>query len=147
MAIELKSGEIGQIKGPFTNNQSFSFQNNNQGTFIKLGVSIGEKDLMLLDATTGFYFTIDNEQIHMKFAIDEHMVEKFNLLNILHDENTTEEAATNAIEELQSFEPQFILTKSGLYETERYTQISTVAFPMGAPASTILEYSIQSIGD
>ena len=118
MAIELKSGEIGQIKGPFTNNQSFSFQNNNQGTFIKLGVSIGEKDLMLLDATTGFYFTIDNEQIHMKFAIDDSQVE-----------------------------PQFILTKSGLYETERYTQISTVAFPMGAPASTILEYSIQSIGD
>lgn len=118
MAIELKAGIIGQEKGPFSSGQSFSFRNGQKGSFIKLGISIGEKDLMQLDANNGFYFMIDNEQIHMKFSIDD------------NQENS-----------------QFILTKSGLYETERYTQISTVAFPNGAPTSTILEYSIQSIGD
>ena len=116
--FELVAGAIGQLEGPFNQGASFSLVNNSDIACMKLGVSIGEKDLMKLDANGGFYFTIDNEQIHMKFSIDDSEVQ-----------------------------PQFLLTKSCLYETERETEISTISFPNGAPASTIIEYSIQRIGD
>ena len=115
MAIELKAGAIGQEKGPFNSGQNFSFINNEKGTFIKFGISIGEKDLMKMDT---FHFKVNNEDIYMKFSFDE--------------------------EEGQN---QFLLTKPCLHETERYTEINSITFPEGAPASVILEYSIQSIGD
>ena len=116
--FELVAGAVGQLEGPFNQGTSFSLVSHFDIARMKLGVSIGEKDLMKLDASGGFYFIINNEQIHMKFSIDD-----------------SEE------------QPQFLLTKSCLYETERETEISTISFPNGAPASTIIEYSIQKIGD
>lgn len=45
LANNLKKGTIGQIQGPFAADESINFQN----YFVKLGIFIGEKDLMDFD--------------------------------------------------------------------------------------------------
>ena len=57
MQVNLDQGVIGQIQGPFDPNQSFEFNNN----AIKLGIFIGEKDLMTFD----WHFPVDinNERV------------------------------------------------------------------------------------
>ena len=49
MNLTVRPGEIGQIQGPFTNNDIINFGGNKQ---IKLGIIIGEKDLLSLGTFT-----------------------------------------------------------------------------------------------
>ena len=56
--IYLTSGSIGQIQGPFAAGDVINFNNK----FVKLGVIIGEKDLMTYEST-GFDMVIDGVRI------------------------------------------------------------------------------------
>ena len=59
--INLTSGAIGQIQGPFNSSDILNF--NNEG--VKLGISIAEKDLMTYGGTEekGFIVQINEENI------------------------------------------------------------------------------------
>lgn len=63
MNLILTNGVIGQIQGPLTSTDMINFNNN----YIKLGISIGEKDLMTYEQSEykGFIFQIDNEIIRL----------------------------------------------------------------------------------
>ena len=61
--IFLTSGSIGQIQGPFTASDVINFDNK----FVKLGIIIGEKDLMTYE-DTGFFVEIDG--VRIKFGRD-----------------------------------------------------------------------------
>ena len=64
MALNLTHGAVGQLKGPFSQNESFAFI----GVKVKLGVSVGEKDFMQFGNPTGnngFAIRLDNELIRI----------------------------------------------------------------------------------
>ncbi len=62
MNLNLTNGSIGQVQGPLTSADIINFNNN----YVKLGISIGEKDLMAWEAEHhDFIFQIDSVRIKL----------------------------------------------------------------------------------
>lgn len=63
MNLNLTNGSIGQIQGPLTSVDTINFNK----SFVKLGISIGEKDLMTYQESENksLMFQIDNELIKL----------------------------------------------------------------------------------
>lgn len=66
MIIDLPHGSIGQIQGPFTNTDTIDFSNKD----IKIGISIGEKDLMTYGGTESKGFTVKIDDVLIRFGRD-----------------------------------------------------------------------------
>ena len=59
MVLNLKSGSIGQIQGPFSENDVFTFRGLNDGiVYVKLGIIINDKDLMTFGDSEDKGFTV-----------------------------------------------------------------------------------------
>lgn len=63
MNLNLTNGSIGQIQGPLTSTDTINFNK----SFVKLGISLGEKDLMTYKESENksLMFQIDNELIKL----------------------------------------------------------------------------------
>ena len=60
IVLNLKSGSIGQIQGPFSEDDEFIFQSLNGGTaYVKLGIIINDKDLMTFGNSEDKGFTVN----------------------------------------------------------------------------------------
>lgn len=98
----LVQGGIGQVKGPFGENESVIFSTSSSGgrpPVLKLGISIDEKDLM----TYGWAFPVSIDNVAITIG------------------------------------------STGRYELENDITIDTIIFPLGAPASVIIDYVVLDI--
>ena len=63
MNLNLTNGMIGQVQGPLTSTDNINFN----GNYVKLGISLGEKDLMTYTESEyhGFMFQINDALIRL----------------------------------------------------------------------------------
>lgn len=115
------SGMIGQLVGPFNSNVNIiPLISNKEGIsnliFFKLGISLGEKDYMVYTREE-----VENDHVNIK--------KRFNFKITFGDE-------------LAGSGTEFWLGKTQIYESDEGLYIKELIFPEGAPASTLIEYTI-----
>lgn len=124
------NGIMGQLIGPFSANQNVipliaSKEGVTSPIFFKLGISIGEKDYMIYTRET------------VETYIDPKEHKEYKKINV-EKQFTFELGQNNAEPE------EFWLGKTQIYESDDGLTISHLSFPEGAPASTLIEYTILS---
>ena len=115
------SGMIGQLVGPFNSDVNIiPLISNKEGIsnpiFFKLGISLGEKDYMVYTREE-----VENDYVNIK--------KRFNFKITFGDE-------------LAGSGTEFWLGKTQIYESDEGLYIKELIFPEGAPASTLIEYTI-----
>lgn len=114
-------GIIGQLAGPFSKNQNvIPLIANKEGVtapiFFKLGISLGEKDYMIYTKEK-----VTKEEQTIKVEVEKRFTFELNL---------------------GSGYEEFWLGKTQIYESDDGLNITGLRFPDGAPASTLIEYTI-----
>ena len=114
-------GIIGLLAGPFSKNQNvIPLIANKEGVtapiFFKLGISLGEKDYMIYTKEK-----VTKEENTIKVEVEKRFTFELNL--------------GGGYEE-------FWLGKTQIYESDDGLNITGLRFPDGAPASTLIEYTI-----
>jgi len=111
------TGIMGQLTGPFSSNDNIiTLIGRKEGLstpiFFKLGISLGEKDYMVYTRES-----VVNDCINV--------IKRFTFTVDLGDGDE-----------------EFWLGKTYIYESDEGLYIASLKFPEGAPASTLIEYTI-----